>query len=182
MSKTGAVLTGGGARGAYQAGVLRAFAEIAAKVSGGKNPFPVISGTSAGAINAAYLASHASDMVKATRNLCCMWETVTTDRVFKSDAFSLGKISLRWILELSSGGFFTNKKSRALLDTQPLKDYINQEVYFDKIHKNIDEKHLHGLAITAFNYSTGFSRTFFKDTRVSIHGSACAEKGSVWTF
>ncbi|MBT5855412.1 patatin-like phospholipase family protein [bacterium] len=160
-SRTGIVLTGGGARGAYQAGVLRGLAALSAEKSK-ENPFKVITGVSAGAINGAYLAAHCDDIMNATQFLWDMWSTVHTEKIFRSDPISLGRITFRWIMELSTGGFFQKKKSRALLDTTPLYDYIRKEIAFNDIQKRVKEGHLHALAVSALNYSTGFSRTFFQ--------------------
>ena len=156
----GLVLSGGGARGAYQAGVLRALAEIALKAKV-KNPFDIISGVSAGSINAAFMASGAEDFLNAARKLCDLWANIQSDQVFKTDAISLGKIGLSWVGELSLGGLSSGGGSvRALLDTQPLAELIQSEMDFGKIQKNIESGHLRAVAITAMEYQTSETVTF----------------------
>ncbi len=89
VSKTGLVLVGGGARGAYQAGVLQGLAEIVGRRFGDRPPFDVVTGISAGAINAAYLASRGDRMAEATGRLAALWADVRIDRVMRTDAVSL---------------------------------------------------------------------------------------------
>lgn len=156
---TGLVLTGGGARGAYQAGVVRALTHISQELKL-PIPFQVITGTSAGAINAAYLSSYAEDMVVASKRLVRLWKKVTTKQVYRIDAWSMAGIGLRWLMELASGGLSPKKKARALLDTLPLQELIKNGIRFHKIQENMDQGFLQSLAITAVNYSTGNSRTF----------------------
>ncbi len=159
-SKTGLVLTGGGARGAYQAGALRAATEIAAKI-GIPQPFPIITGNSAGAINGAYLASYAKNMPAAAKRLELMWANLTCDYIFRADLFSLLKIGLLWAYELTTGSLSGRKKSRAFLNTEPLYELITRGISFSKIQRYIDDKLIHAFAITAVNYGSGASRTFF---------------------
>ncbi|NQY75325.1 MAG: patatin-like phospholipase family protein [Candidatus Margulisbacteria bacterium] len=160
-SQIGLVLTGGGARGAYQAGVIRAITEITDDM-GIVNPFPVLTGTSAGAINATYLSSFAEDMTIASKRLVRLWTRISTKQVYRIDLLSMAGIGLRWLLELSSGGLSPKKKARALLNTEPLMELIQRGIKFQKIQENIDKGYIHSLALTAVNYSSGNSRTFFQ--------------------
>jgi NTE family protein len=93
------ILPGGGARGAYQAGVLKAIAEVLRR---GRNPFPVICGTSAGAINAALLASHAHEFQTGVERLEQLWSSMRCERVYRTDYWTVMKSGLRWALSLSS--------------------------------------------------------------------------------
>ena len=161
MSKIGLVLTGGGARGAYQAGVMQGIAQIADDM-GIASPFSIITGNSAGALNAAYMAAYSDRLRRASTRLRRMWDTLSTEQIFHVDAFSMTKLGLRWIWELTTGGLDQEKKVRALLDTSPLRHLIKERLPIDRIWQNMCNHSLDALAITAVNYSTGGSRTFFQ--------------------
>jgi NTE family protein len=161
MSKIGLVLTGGGARGAYQAGVMQGIAEIADDM-GIVRPFSIITGNSAGALNAAYMAAYSDRIRRASVRLRRMWDNLSTDQIFYVDAFSMTKVGLRWIWELSTGGLDDEKRVQSLLDTKPLRRLINDKLPIERIWQNICNHSLDALAITAVNYSTGGSRTFFQ--------------------
>ena len=161
MKLTGLVLAGGGARAAYQAGALRALAEIANehKIT---HPFPILSGSSAGAINAAFLATNAEDIMYATKKLVHTWSSLTSGDVYKVGAFSLGRLGLRWLLDLISGNLYKDKKARALLDTSPLGSLIAREFDPEKVEKNLSLGHLHALGLSTVNYTTGNKEIFFQ--------------------
>lgn len=171
---------GGGARGAYQAGVLKAVCEITSEM-GIKQPFPIMAGISAGAVNASFLAAYADDMHVAIRQLCYMWGGIRTSRIFRVDAWSLAKIALKGMAELALGGCFASDiKSRSLLDTSPLREFADTALPYSRIQENIDRGLLYGLAITAVSYSDGESHTFFqghpdiKSWRRQLRGSTRA--------
>ena len=159
--KVGLVLPGGGARGAYQAGVLKAVCQITNEI-GIEVPFSILSGISVGAINVALLAAHADDLCAASSQLVSLWDSIKTKEVIRTDPISLGKIVLRWSLELSTGGIIKHKKARSLLDNSPLSRLIDREVEFNKIQDNIDKGHLDGVVITAVNYTDGSSYNFYQ--------------------
>ncbi len=159
--RIGLVLTGGGARGAYQAGALLAIAEIA-KEAGIAQPFPVITGMSAGAINAAFLASGAADPVATCLELRKLWLGLTTEQVFRVDLFSAVRTGLLWLLELVSAGLITQKKGLGLLDTSPLQEFLATAINWENIPKNISANLVHFLSITAVNYGNGASKTFYQ--------------------
>lgn len=161
MNMRALVLSGGGARGAYQAGVLSALGELALK-NKVKHPFKVYTGVSAGAINAAFIASEAQDFYNATQKLVKMWSELHSDQVFKTDAVSLGKIGLSWVGELSFGGMTGQTHSRSLLDTTPLADLISKNITFPKIQENIDQGILSSVAVTALDYKSNESITFIQ--------------------
>src|SRR3989344_5880471 len=98
----GIVLSGGGARGAYQAGVLKAMTELADS-QGRKNPFHIITGISAGAINATYLASNCNNLKRAGQNLAAMWCNLSTDQVVSTSPVALGRIGIGLVKQLSTG-------------------------------------------------------------------------------
>lgn len=156
--KTGLVLTGGGARAAYQVGCLRAIAEI----TGFKeNPFAIISGFSAGAINGAWLASRSEDFQSATRRMWDAWAHIEAAEVFRTDSASLARIGLQWLRSRTIGGLNPGKQITYLLDTAPLADLLAREIDFEQLEENIRRRKLRGLAIVAANYHTGKSTAFF---------------------
>lgn len=161
IQRTGLVLTGGGARGAYQAGVLSALGEIM-RDNDIPNPFSIITGNSAGSINAAYMAANIDQFDMAANTIRSMWESIHTEQIFHVDSLSLFRIVSRWGFELISGKLSGKKKARGLLQTDPLYKLIQTHIPFEKIQKQIDAGNLHSLGITAVNYSTGTSKTFFQ--------------------
>lgn len=146
------ILSGGGARGAYQAGVLKGLAEILPEKK--RNPFPIISGVSAGAINSAKLACDMDVFSNAVEKLVFLWSQITTDQVFKTDFLSMNKFSF--------GLLGSPKKIDSLLDTSPLLDLLNRHCDYTKIKKNLDEKIIESLIITANNYTTGSAISFIQ--------------------
>ncbi len=164
-AKIGLVLTGGGARGAYQAGVIKGVAEIAHEL-GIKQPFKVVTGISAGAINAGYLATYGRDMLQASQGLVRIWEQITSDHVFKVGPFSLMGIAFRGLFQLLTGGLLSEKKTRAVLDTSPLRRLIESNMSVLEIQRNIEGAVFDGLAITAVNYSTGYCTTFYQSNQL----------------
>ncbi len=159
----GLVLSGGGARGAYQVGVLSAIAEITQDLKM-QNPFKIYTGVSAGAINAAFLASGADDFAQTTKRLVDLWSQINSDQVFYTDPISLGKNGIKWLEDISFGGFFseTSKIGKSLLDTKPLRALINNNMQFENIQQNIDSGKLRGVAVTAMDYQTTSGITFIQ--------------------
>ncbi len=157
--RVGLVLSGGGARGAYQAGVLKGIAEIC-KEAGIRQPFPIITGVSAGAINATYLAARCDNFEEAADNMVKMWTTITADRVFKTDALTAGRSGLKFLTDATIGAFYRKKFARSLLDTSPLADFLSKNIPFERIDQNLQDGHLHALAVTAMNYSNSNSINF----------------------
>lgn len=158
VTTLGLVLTGGGARAAYQAGALRALAEIA---DFNARPFRVLSGVSAGAINAAFLASHGGDFRAATTALWDLWRGLEARHVFRSDPASLSRIGSRWLRDLTLGGALGAGKINALLDTSPLRRYLGPRLPLERVRARIASGELRGFAVAATSYRTGTSITFF---------------------
>ena len=162
---TGLVLTGGGARAAYQVGVLKALAEIRRSVTAQKgNPFPVISGTSAGAINAAALACRADDFDGAVDGLCKVWENFTAEQVYRADSLGVIRTGARWLTMMSIGWVIARwrrARPRSLLDNQPLERLLNRLIDTARLHRVMREGHLQALAITASSYGSGLHVTFY---------------------
>jgi NTE family protein len=157
--KTGLVLSGGGARGAYQVGVMAAVSDIL-KSSGIEFKFDYYSGVSAGAINASFLASKSDDLHSGCSQLVNLWKDLKSEDVFYTDAVNLGKIGLKWMGELSLGALTGTTPGRALLDTSPLRGLLEANLDYQAIERNLKEKHYSALAITAVDYQTSNSITF----------------------
>lgn len=154
-SKCALVLSGGGARGAYQVGVLKGLAEIlqAEKI---KKPFQIISGVSAGAINAAKLASAPEDFSTAVEKLVYFWSNIKSDQVFNVNMFSISSLS-----GLLKGG----KKYNAFLDTKPLEGLLTENINFKQIAKNLEDKKFESLIITANNYNQNCAVSFIQSSK-----------------
>ena len=162
---TGLVLTGGGARAAYQVGVLKAIAQIR-RDSGAPttNPFPVIAGTSAGAINAAALACRADNFDAAVDTLCEVWENFRAEQVYRSDSFGVIRTGARWLTMMSIGWVIARwrrAKPRSLLDNSPLQALLSRLVSTERLHQVMQGGHLKALAVTASSYGSGLHVTFY---------------------
>jgi NTE family protein len=163
---TGLVLTGGGARAAYQVGVLKAIAAIRRESSGANqgNPFPVIAGTSAGAINAAALACRADDFDGAMGEICNVWENFHAEQVYRADSLGVIRTGARWLTMMSIGWVIARwrrARPRSLLDNTPLEALLSRLVSTERLHRVMREGHLKGLAVTASSYGSGLHVTFY---------------------
>jgi NTE family protein len=156
-SKAGLVLTGGGARAAYQVGVLKAVREMLPLPD--KNPFPILCGTSAGAINAATLAVFADDFRAAVDRLLAVWENFHVHHVYRSDPVGIGRVGARWLAALT---LLTRTSPEALLDNSPLADMLSRSLEFGRIQENIDNGALYAISITCSGYSSGQSVSFYQ--------------------
>ena len=157
--KVGLILTGGGARAAYQVGVLRAIAAMLP--NGARNPFPVICGTSAGAINAASLAVAARNFHEGVRQLVDVWENFHVDQVYRSDPIGVLFNSVRILASL----VFNKHGAISLLDDSPLTKLLVHRLPFRGIQKSIKSGDLHALGITAWGYTSGQSVTFYQGVK-----------------
>jgi len=157
--RTALVLPGGGARGAFQVGVLKALAELTPH--GRPNPFPVISGTSAGAVNSVVLASRAQDFRAAVAELERVWGHFRCHHVYKTDHLTMLKSSLHWMAALVLGGWLVGMP-KSLLNNAPLRDLLSQNVHFPRIRDAIDAGDLDAVAVTAAGYASARSTTFFE--------------------
>ena len=164
---TGLLLTGGGARAAYQVGVLEAIADLR-KATGAptqSNLFPVITGTSAGAINAAALACGADDFDNAVRRIVDVWKNFKAHQVYRADSLSMLRSGATWMTLLSLGWLvakWRRLKPRSLLDNSPLEELLNSLVPLDRLPELIRQGHVQALAVTASSYSSGDHITFFE--------------------
>jgi len=159
--KTGLILTGGGARAAYQVGVLKAIAEMLPRRT--QNPFPVICGTSAGAFNAVTLAVYAQSFRLGVQYLEKMWKNFEAHDIYRADPLGVFNNSIRWLSGLVLNGLGINKLNQvSLLDSSPLVELLDSVLPSGKIQQNIDAGVLHALSISASGYGTGHSVNFFQ--------------------
>jgi len=157
--KTALVLPGGGARGAFQVGVLKAMAEMTPR--GRPNPFSVISGTSAGAVNSVVLASRAQEFRAAIAELEQVWGHFRCHHVYKTDHLTMLKSSLHWMASLVLGGWLVGTP-KSLLDNSPLRALLNRNVHFPRIRDAIEAGCLDAVAVTAASYASARSTAFFE--------------------
>lgn len=160
----GLAMTGGGARGAYQAGVLKRIGEIK-RIQTHGNPFPIVGGASAGAVNGTAVAVGSDDFGVATRVLAQLWSDIKPADVFRCDLAAQTRNSLTWILDLSFGGFLGGGNARSLLDATPLRRYLGEHLDCGRIQENIRQGHLYALAISATNYGSGKSYLFIQGAK-----------------
>ena len=153
------ILPGAGARGAYQVGVLKAIAGLLPERA--PNPFAVISGTSAGAINAAVLASRANRFSLAVAEMERVWANFRAHQVYRTDNWTMLKSSLHWLTAIVLGGLGV-RTPRSLLDSAPLRDLLAANVNFANIQRAIEQGQLGALSVTASAYSSSRSVTFFQ--------------------
>ncbi|PYO17638.1 MAG: patatin [Candidatus Rokuibacteriota bacterium] len=160
------ILSGGGARAAYQVGVLRGLSRHFPRA----RPL-ILAGESAGAINAAYLAAHSGTLPEAVEDLARLWSQLTADEIFRVGALSLARNVLRWGTRLMSGGAAIAPEARGLLDTAPLRALLERSFApadgeLVGIAKNLDRGLLKAIALTTINYSTGQTVTWVQGGRI----------------
>lgn len=156
---TGLILSGGGARAAYQVGVLSAIAELLPEESS-HNPFPVIVGTSAGAINAVSLACGALHFREAVKRLSSVWRSFHTDQVYRSDWPGVLRQASRFIGHSMLG--LGKQVPVALLDSSPLARLLERELDFSGIAAAVRHRQLRAVAVTAFGYESAQAVTFYQ--------------------
>ena len=156
---TALILTGGGARAAYQVGVLAAIAELLPDKQ--RNPFGIICGTSAGAINAAYLATRSDDFAAGVVDLRRLWRSFHAGDVYRADAMGMAASAVGWLAAMA-GGWLVKKSPRSLLDNGPLRLLLTQHLDFSRIDSAIAADRLQSLSITCSGYGSGQSVSFYK--------------------
>lgn len=152
------VLTGGGARAAYQVGVLKAIAEL---LPGQPNPFRVILGTSAGAVSAAVLAARAGSWHAAVRDIEQVWSRFRVGHVYHVGRRHMLRSGLQWLLAMVSGGLLT-PMPRSLFDNAPLRELLARNVPWDGIARSVRRGCLDALALCSTGYGTARSVAFFQ--------------------
>jgi len=156
--RTALLLSGGGARAAYQVGVLKAISEMVQE--GCPNPFPIICGTSAGSINTVALASNASNFHQGVKKITGVWSNFELHHVFYADAKNLFKRISHWAwANLGPGD--RHKAPSSILDNRPLSELLNKHIDFNNINKSIENGELHAYCLTACSYTSGESTTFY---------------------
>lgn len=167
------VLSGGGARGAYQAGVMRGLYEISHEIND-LSLFANLCGVSAGAINVAYLASRADDLDTGTMQLCEIWRNLTAEHVFRTDYSSVTRNAFKLVRSVSLGGLSQKLRPSTigLLNTKPLEDLLDTHVDFAKIRWNLDSHNLRTVTLSATDYETAMGITFVQTNEEFIHWSS----------
>jgi len=158
MAKIALYLAGGGARGAYQAGVLKAVSHILNTKS---IPFAMVSGVSVGSINAAILAQHADDFPLGVEMLENLWQNIHCDHIFNAKNYDLSKSLLRNLSHL----FHKGPQATNLLDTMPLHTFINSHIDFDKIKVNIENNVLETMEVISHCYESQRTVSFYQHNK-----------------
>ncbi|WDE01270.1 patatin-like phospholipase family protein [Thalassomonas actiniarum] len=175
-SKNALVLTGGGARAAYQVGVLTAIAKFVPRNHG--IPFPILAGTSAGAINTTGLACYASCFHLGVKKLEWVWKNLKTNRIYHSDPLRVfGNISKGMLASFQAD--YATKTARSLLNNAPLRDLLNLVVDFKRIDANILRGYLDAVSVTASSYSSGDSISFYQSERAIPPWHRAKRRGQV---
>ncbi|MGE0798253.1 MAG: patatin-like phospholipase family protein [Lautropia sp.] len=159
----GLVLTGGGARAAYQVGVLAGIRRVLLDAGWPpqRNPFRVFTGTSAGAINATVLAAGADDLFEAIARLALVWGSFEPAQVYRVDASGALGNAARWIGGAGLG-WLARRQPRSLFDTDPLQDLLSRTIDYQRIAANLASGHFDALAVSASSYTSGRHVTFFQ--------------------
>jgi NTE family protein len=162
LTKTALLLAGGGARGAYQVGVLRSLARAFPQLH-----FPLLTGVSAGAINTALLANSPDDFPTATAKMAAHWESLTLEKVFRSDLLALGRKGLGWMFRLVSGGAHLMPTTRGMADTAPLRRFLldileTSDGTLHGVAENIRSGRLSAVGMLTTKYPTAQSVTWFQ--------------------
>lgn len=155
------VLSGGGARAAYQVGVVKALAERFPNL-----PFQIITGSSAGSLNAVVLGLHAPNFRKGAEHLVQIWANLSTEQVYEAKVLPLTWGLIKGIVQFLGGGSSLVAEQRGLFDSAPLAALIRRNMDFEKLNKNLEFGSLQALGITATGYSVPFTTTFCGGTRV----------------
>ncbi len=153
------ILTGGGARAAYQVGVLLAVRELLPDPT--RNPFPIICGTSAGAINAATLACHADNFRGAVESLASVWRNMHAGHIYRADPLGIAASGAHWLGALMLG-WVIRRSPRSLLDNEPLRQLLERHLDFRNLDRVIANGSLYALSLTASGYTSGHSVSFFQ--------------------
>jgi NTE family protein len=147
------VLSGGGARGAYQVGVLRGLLDEGF-LPRDRSGIDVLIGSSAGALNAAALAAFADDFEDGLARIERVWREIDAQQVFRTDVASLGKIGARWMWDLSFGGATGHVRAESLLDTSPLRELLTERIPLGRIDENVRSGRLRALGLIATDLHT----------------------------
>ena len=164
--KTALVLSGGGARGAYQAGVLRGLVEQG--MLGSESTFDIVVGSSAGAINAAAIAGRVDDLATGVERLGELWANIHAGQVYRTDVTSLGTTGARWAWDLTFGGLTRRAQPKSLLDTSPLRAFLAEHMPLERIAANVVDGRLDALGVIATDLHTS-NGVVFLQTAAQAH-------------
>ncbi|MDH5180246.1 MAG: patatin-like phospholipase family protein [Gammaproteobacteria bacterium] len=157
-TRVGIILTGGGARAAYQVGVLKAIADILPRDAA--NPFKIITGSSAGAINAAALACYSANYRDAVRRILQIWANFRSNHVYRTDLAGIAGTGARWLASMFVGGLGKNNP-HCLLNRAPLRALLEKYIHTNNIQEAVDKGYIHALSVSASGYSSHQSVSFF---------------------
>ena len=174
-SKSALLLSGGGARGAYQIGVLQAVAKLVPQHR--SIPFPILCGTSAGALNAALLATRASNFSRGVRDLTYIWSNLTTDQVYQVSRWPIASSITRSIANIFLSQ--RNGNQLSLMTNSPLEELLLHHLNLDDVAVSLNQRLIETLAVTAINYSNGNSTTFFQTSNPEISNWNIGRKSGV---
>lgn len=165
--RTGLFLTGGGARAAYQVGVLQAIFSLLSETGwpARKNPFDIVCGTSAGAINATAFASRADNFEESVTHLLRVWRELQVEQIYRADSIGVLRSGARWLSLLSFGWLLRKwhaQPPNSLLDNSPLVDLLHQMLDLPRLDAALDAGHLTALAVSASSYTGGKHVTFYQ--------------------
>ena len=157
--KTALVLSGGGARGAYQVGVLKAIADLLPRSK--VNPFQIVCGTSSGAINAAKVATEADDFHNAVKGLEDIWSNLTSNQIHQVGYLDIFKSILKILMSFFHSGI-AKGQSLSVFNNQPLHNLLKRNIDIARLDRMINQAHIHALSISALGYSSGQNINFFQ--------------------
>jgi len=165
--KTALFLTGGGARAAYQVGVLQAIYSLLSEAGwpAGKNPFDIVCGTSAGAINATAYACRADDVEHSISHLLNVWRSLQVEQVYRADSIGVIRSGARWLSLLSFGWLLRQwhaSPPNSLLDNSPLVELLHKMLDLPRLDAALAQGYLHALAVSASSYTAGRHVVFYQ--------------------
>ena len=168
--KTALFLTGGGARAAYQVGVLQAVFSLLSETGwpAAKNPFDIVCGTSAGAINATAFACRADNFEESVTHLLKVWRGLEVEQVYRADSFGVIRSGARWLSLFSFGWLLRKWKSNppnSLLDNSPLVSLLHRMLDLPRLDAALESGALHALSVSASSYTAGRHMTFYQSAR-----------------
>ncbi len=171
LQKTGLFLAGGGARAAYQVGVLQAIFSLLSETGwpAKKNPFDIVCGTSAGAINATAFACRADNFEESVTHLLNVWRNLEVEQVYRADSVGVIRSGARWLSLLSFGWLLRKWKSNppnSLLDNSPLVGLMHRMLDLPRLDMALENGMLHALAVSASSYTAGQHMTFYQSAHV----------------
>lgn len=165
--KTALFLTGGGARAAYQVGVLQAIFSLLSETGWEphRNPFDIVCGTSAGAINAAAFACRADNFEDSVTQLLQTWRQLEVGQVYRADSIGVIRSGARWLSLLSFGWLLRKWQAQppaSLLDNDPLVGLLHKMLDLPRLDAALDAGHLSALAVSASSYTAGRHVVFYQ--------------------